>query len=164
MRFGSMVMPLGIAANRAERLSIGVVNFTVPARARRSSAASAAPAARLVPECSAVAVLLEALDEFGSQDGFLTAGAGASELGHQRCGAGLRDAEQRLEVAARDQVAFEVPELVDRVGDSEQPSRACRHGPKFSGRPSTLSIGCIVFHRHVLSRWDDEAGVLGPSR
>ena len=65
--------------------------------------------------------------ELCSRERSLVAGELGAEVAHERRGAGPGDAEERLEVAAREQIAVQGLELLDGVGDGEEPARCCGH-------------------------------------
>ena len=70
----------------------------------------------------------ELAQERGARQGEQVPGPAGAEGRHQLRGAHLRDAEEPFEVAADEEVAVELFELTDGVGDGEQPARLRGHG------------------------------------
>ena len=86
-------------------------------------------AARLLAaEGGAFAAASELAQELGAREGQDVPGPAGAEGRHQGDGADLRDAEEVLEIAAGEELAVELFELSDGVGDGEQPARLGGHG------------------------------------
>ena len=81
-----------------------------------------------MPEGRALAVPPELPQELGPRQRQEVPRAAGAERRHQLRGAHLRDAEEAFDVAAREQVLVERLELLDRVGNGEQPARLRGHG------------------------------------
>ena len=95
--------------------------------------------------------------ERGARQGQQGPGPAGAEGRHQLRGAHLRDAEELLEVAADEEVAVELFELADGVGDGEQPpgrgghlGAPCRLQPLRRGRVGKMSGEHAA--RHVSKR------------
>ena len=78
-------------------------------------------ARRLAAEGGPCPVFPQLAQELCSRERSLVAGELGAEVAHERRGAGPGDAEERLEVAAREQIAVQGLELLDGVGDGEEP-------------------------------------------
>ena len=70
----------------------------------------------------------ELAQERGARQGQQVPGPAGAEGRHQGDGTALRDAEEPFEIAAREEVAVELFELADGVGDGEQPAGFGGHG------------------------------------
>ena len=79
-------------------------------------------ARRLAAEGGPCPVPAELAEELRPGQRSLVAGHLGPEGLHERRRPGSRDAEERLEVAAREQIAVQGLELLDGVGDGEQPA------------------------------------------
>ena len=70
----------------------------------------------------------ELAEELCSRERSLGAGERGPEGLHERRRPGSRDAEELLEIAAREHLAVQRRELTDGVGDGEQPAGRGGHG------------------------------------
>ena len=109
-------------AFRPEDVHAQITMRSIPvSRAFRSSADDFLPSLLLAAEGGPAPVFPELLQEPGPRQRSLVAGHLGPERLHQRSGPGGRNAEELLDVAAREEGPVELFELADGVGDGEEP-------------------------------------------
>ena len=85
-------------------------------------------ARRLAADGGPCPVPAELAQERGARQGQQVPGPAGAEGRHQGDGADLRDAEEPFEIAASEEVAVDLFELADGVGEGEQPAGRGGHG------------------------------------